>query len=155
MPDNLLIESTGLTSSDLSLATAIPSDVRSGKTFYSGDKNLKSGTLIPATGTIEYIKHQNWDTEAMNFSYTASADSGYKSLFIFYDEGGPIDMSDSWSSTSGSKQEVQCNYSNKSSGVYERRGKIVFFNNITLPCTITGSTSSWTWAHGLWLFGVK
>ena len=46
MPDNLLIESTGLTSSALSLTTAIPSDVISGKTFYAGDKNLKTGTMV-------------------------------------------------------------------------------------------------------------
>lgn len=156
MPDYILNDSNGLSNSNLALANAGTGDVRSGKTFYSGDKNLKTGTLIPATGTIEYIRHQNWDTAAMSFSYTASADSGYKGLFIFYDEGGGNgDMTDSWSSTSGSKQEIQCNYSNPSSGVYERRGKVIFFNNITLPCTITGSTSSWTWAQGIWLFGVK
>lgn len=48
MPDNLLIESTGLTSSDLSLATAIPADVRSGKTFYAGSKEIKTGTYTPS-----------------------------------------------------------------------------------------------------------
>lgn len=48
MPDNLLIESTGLTSSDLSLATAIPSDVTSGKTFYADSKEIKTGTYTPS-----------------------------------------------------------------------------------------------------------
>ena len=48
MPDNLLIESTGLTSSDLSLATAIPSDVAEGKTFYAGSKEIKTGTYTPS-----------------------------------------------------------------------------------------------------------
>ena len=49
MPDNLLIESTGLTSSDLSLATAIPADVAEGKTFYSsGSKEIKTGTYTPS-----------------------------------------------------------------------------------------------------------
>ena len=52
MPDNLLIESTGLTSSDLSLATALPSDVMSGKSFYSGNDTLKYGTMtLSATAT--------------------------------------------------------------------------------------------------------
>lgn len=154
MPDYILNDSNGLSNSKLALANAGTGDVRSGKTFYAGDKNLKTGTLIPATGTIEYIKHQNWDTAAMSFSYTASAGSGYKSLFVFYDEGDG-DMQDSWSSTSGSKQEVQCSYNNPSSGVWEERGKIILFKNITLPCTIRGSTSNWTWAQGIWLFGVK
>ena len=48
MPDNLLIESTGLTSSALSLATAIPSDVAEGKTFYAGSKEIKTGTYTPS-----------------------------------------------------------------------------------------------------------
>ena len=48
MPDNLLIESTGLTSSDLSLATAIPADVAEGKTFYAGSKEIKTGTYTPS-----------------------------------------------------------------------------------------------------------
>lgn len=48
MPDNLLIESTGLTSSDLSLATATPEDVSSGKTFYAGSKEIKTGTYTPS-----------------------------------------------------------------------------------------------------------
>lgn len=34
----------GLTNSKLALATAAPSDVISGKTFYAGDKVLKTGT---------------------------------------------------------------------------------------------------------------
>ena len=52
MPDNLLIESTGLTSSDLSLATATTSDVMSGKSFYSGNDTLKYGIMtLSATAT--------------------------------------------------------------------------------------------------------
>ena len=52
MPDTLLIESTGLTSSDLSLANADASDVMSGKSFYSGNDTLKYGTMtLSATAT--------------------------------------------------------------------------------------------------------
>ena len=61
MPDNLLIESTGLTSSDLSLATAIPADVRSGKTFYAGgNKELQTGTLIQHTGYKLLAVYLDW-----------------------------------------------------------------------------------------------
>mgnify|MGYP000201178058 CR=1 FL=1 len=38
--------SGGLTKSKLELATAVPGDVVAGKTFYAGDKNLKTGTLV-------------------------------------------------------------------------------------------------------------
>ena len=61
MPDNLLIESTGLTSSDLSLATAVPSDVISGKTFYAGsNKGLQTGTLIQHTGYKLIAVYLDW-----------------------------------------------------------------------------------------------
>lgn len=45
MPENLMDPITGLSDSKLSQATASSSDVLSGKTFYSGDKTLKSGTF--------------------------------------------------------------------------------------------------------------
>lgn len=45
MPDVFLSETTGLTNSKLSIATATPSDVLEGKTFYSGDKTLQTGIL--------------------------------------------------------------------------------------------------------------
>lgn len=45
MPDVFLSETTGLTNSKLSIATATPSDVLERKTFYSGDKTLQTGIL--------------------------------------------------------------------------------------------------------------
>lgn len=44
MSEKVLNPSNGLSSSKLKSATATPADVISGKTFYSGDKTLKSGT---------------------------------------------------------------------------------------------------------------
>lgn len=43
MASKLLPELTGLTDAKLNLATATVNDVVSGKTFYAGDKNLKTG----------------------------------------------------------------------------------------------------------------
>lgn len=61
MPDKLLIGSTGLTSSDLNMATALPSDVLSGKTFYSGgNKELQTGTLIQHTGYKLIAVYLDW-----------------------------------------------------------------------------------------------
>ena len=53
MPTDFLSEVTGLSLSSLEKATALPADVISGKTFYSGDKELKTGTfnLSAATAT--------------------------------------------------------------------------------------------------------
>lgn len=45
MPDLFLSETTGLTNSKLGIATATPSDVLEGKTFYSGDDTLQTGIL--------------------------------------------------------------------------------------------------------------
>lgn len=45
----------GLSNSRLALANATAADVAEGKTFYAGDKALKTGTLVPykyATGTV-------------------------------------------------------------------------------------------------------
>ena len=44
MPTNFLSEVTGLSASKLGQATATEGDVLVGKTFYSGDKSLKTGT---------------------------------------------------------------------------------------------------------------
>lgn len=45
MPTNLLSEATGLSATKLRQATATEGDVLVGKTFYSGDKTLKTGTM--------------------------------------------------------------------------------------------------------------
>lgn len=45
MPENLLTPSYGLTNSKLELANATAAQVMSGRTFYAGNKELKTGTL--------------------------------------------------------------------------------------------------------------
>ena len=45
MPTDLLSEVTGLSASKLGQATVTEGDVLVGKTFYSGDKTLKTGTM--------------------------------------------------------------------------------------------------------------
>ncbi len=49
----LMTASSGLTNRKLALATAVESEVSQGKTFYAGDKNLKTGTLVER-GTDQY-----------------------------------------------------------------------------------------------------
>ena len=60
-----MIGGGGLSSSALALANAAEADVVSGKTFYAGDKTLKTGTLVPygyATGT--------WTLNATRITFT-------------------------------------------------------------------------------------
>lgn len=44
MPDTMINAGGGLSKSKLALATATVADVASGKTFYAGDKTIKTGT---------------------------------------------------------------------------------------------------------------
>lgn len=46
MPTDLLEPITGLSIANLEKANALPEDVRTGKTFYSGSKTLQTGTLL-------------------------------------------------------------------------------------------------------------
>lgn len=52
MSENLLQPSYGLSNSKLELANATIEDVMSGKTFYAGDKTLKTGSFLPHSYTI-------------------------------------------------------------------------------------------------------
>ncbi len=53
MPENLMDPITGLSDSKLSQATASASDVLSGKTFYAGDKEIKTGSM--AKGSLKVV----------------------------------------------------------------------------------------------------
>ena len=52
MPITLLSPEYGLSNSKLEECTANPSDVRSGKTFYAGNKELKTGTAEKTYTTV-------------------------------------------------------------------------------------------------------
>jgi len=52
MPDTMVNAGGGLSKSKLALATATTSNVLAGKTFYAGDKELKTGTFTLASVAI-------------------------------------------------------------------------------------------------------
>lgn len=52
MADTMINAGGGLSKSKLALATAVPSNVQAGKTFYAGDKELKTGTLTLANAAV-------------------------------------------------------------------------------------------------------
>lgn len=62
----------GLTNGNLALATATAAQVLSGYTFYAGDKELKTGTLVPTpkvkTGSIGEIEPEQSITINCGFS---------------------------------------------------------------------------------------
>lgn len=72
----------GLSNSRLALATATAADVAEGKTFYAGDKALKTGTLVPykyATGTA------TWTNQSSGFTVTVEV--GFRpSMIAFYSQ---------------------------------------------------------------------
>ena len=66
--------STGLSDEDLALATATPEDVTAGKTFYAGDRTLKTGTAqggltlkMQYTGTISPSNSLTVDVKSKTF----------------------------------------------------------------------------------------
>lgn len=86
MPTNLLNVSSGvLSSSNLANATATTGDVLSGKTFYSGNKDLKTGTMISRGSSTSAI---NVSTSGSNVTYRINqgaymlnGSSGYPEIY--------------------------------------------------------------------------
>ena len=72
----------GLSNSKLALANATAADVAEGKTFYAGNKALKTGTLVPykyATGTA------TWTHQSSGFTVTVEV--GFRpSMIAFYSQ---------------------------------------------------------------------
>ena len=73
----------GLTEEKLGLATATTADVLNGKTFYSGDKTLKTGTMIKgATGTFSCSLYAHNGPATVNIGFKPSV------LFLYgYNSG--------------------------------------------------------------------
>lgn len=64
------IMSSGLSLSKLQAATAAPEDVLASKTFYSGDKKLRTGSLVPVkfvSGSFSFPLHTHSLTVNLGF----------------------------------------------------------------------------------------
>lgn len=86
MPTNLLNVSSGiLSSSNLADATATTGDVLSGKTFYSGDEDLKTGTMISrgsSTSAVSVSTSGSNVTYRINQgAYMLNGSSGYPEVY--------------------------------------------------------------------------
>lgn len=157
MPDVFLSETTGLTNSKLSIATATPSDVLEGKTFYSGDKTLQTGSLSDIGKSIDVLDSYNASYEsAVSYSNTIS-DSRYKSFAVlFYNDGGLYGKM-SVNISSGTLTKRNCQYFNHGgNNRYEWGCELYIINNPTIPFTFSATTNgSWSWGHGFTFLGIR
>ena len=95
MPDNLLSPEYGLSNARLQECNASPSDVRSGKTFYSGDKNKKTGNLVNHGSITDVVSVKRANDQSLGDRafiriqpgiYTTNASSGYPEVSIPFDD---------------------------------------------------------------------
>ena len=89
MNENLLQPSYGLSNSKLELTTASVSNVLSGKTFYSGDKNLKTGTMTNRGAWNSTIAPGNYVTIPSGYhngsgKVTANNPTYHRAEYIYY-----------------------------------------------------------------------
>ena len=94
--------STGLSDADLARANATPEDVTAGKTFYAGNKELKTGiaemvesglVLKQAyTGTIQQGSPATFNINSKTFLIVGSHDYGaaFRAIFIYYLNGSRV-----------------------------------------------------------------
>lgn len=105
MPDYILNDSNGLSNSNLALATATPADVASGKTFYAGDKTLKSGSYKKTYTTVYLGQNPGY---LSTFSYNVK--SNYPSIYA--------------SLTRANFYAVPVNYKGNSNGATANEGRL-------------------------------
>ena len=160
MPDNLLIESTGLTSSDLSLATAIPADVAEGKTFYSsGSKELQTGTAKIASQSVSF--YGNYMTGVggrLDYTWTISQDLGF-SAFVLHLYG-----TSSYQIANATITPTNCTKIGETTISYsvpgtqlgsQYEGRLISFRVDTYPCSVRAATPNWDWRFGGQIIGFK
>ena len=104
MPDNLLSPSNGLSISKLKSATATPADVISGKTFYSGNKELKIGNKSKTQIVAAYLWNNQVEREDKSyFSYSSESDGTITAKKSFNATIYPLLFSDKAMGTLGIK----------------------------------------------------
>ena len=160
MPDDLLIESTGLTSSALNLATAIPADVAEGKTFYSsGSKELQTGTAKIASQSVSF--YGNYMTGVggrLDYTWTISQDLGF-SAFVLHLYG-----TSSYQIANATITPTNCTKIGETTISYsvpgtqlgsQYEGRFISFRVDTYPCSVRAATPDWDWRFGGQIIGFK
>ena len=159
MPDNLLIESAGLTSSDLSLATAIPSDVAEGKTFYAGSKDLKTGTARIASQSVSfYGNYMTGVSASLNYTWTITESQGFSAFVLHLYGTGSNEIANAMITPTNCTKigETTISYSvpgTQLGSQYE--GRFISFRVNAYPCSVRAVTPSWNWRFGGQIIGFK
>ena len=180
----LMTASGGLSNGKLALATAGAGDVLSGKTYYSGDKDLKTGEMpnngawgatvsptksvtIPAgyhngSGKVTGGKARlNWyknyyapEAAQLNYSVTIPAGETYQA-FVIIVTGHPEGMNAIQTPTvTSGTLSSRYTIDANSGDYYTDHGYLWLLNNVTLPCTIRCTTSRWHWSYTVKIIGV-
>lgn len=125
----------GLSNSKLAEATASESDVLSGKTFYSGSKELKTGTLDYNISLL-YSSTGNWVTR----TYTTTKD--YRAIVVFVNatEARGNSYHNASASGNGLSSLKTLTYSDEGA----RQGKTVIYSGKNIP---TGTTITMAWCY--------
>ena len=160
MPDNLLIESTGLTSSDLSLATAIPADVRSGKTFYSSNSTeLQTGTAKIASQSVSF--YGNYMTGVggkLDYTWTITEDQGFSAFVLHLYGTNYLSIGNATITPTNCTKigETTLHYSIPGTQVGDQyEGRFISFRVDAYPCGVRATTPDWDWRFGGQIIGFK
>ena len=160
MPDNLLIESTGLTSSDLNLATAIPADVAEGKTFYSsGSTELQTGTAKIASQSVSfYGNYMTGVSATLNYTWTITEEQGFSAFVLHLYGTSSIHIENATITPTNCTKigETTISYSipgTQLGSQYE--GRFISFRVDAYPCSVRAVTPNWNWRFGGQIIGFK
>ena len=152
--------STGLTSSDLSLATAIPSDVRSGKTFYSsGSKELQTGTAKIASQSVSfYGNYMTGVAATLNYTWTITEEQGFSAfvLHLYGTDSSKIANATITPTNCTKIGETTISYSVPGTQIGNQfEGRFISFRVNAYPCSVKAVTPSWSWRFGCQIIGFK
>ena len=160
MPDTLLIESTGLTSSDLSLATALPADVAEGKTFYSsGSKELQTGTAKIASQSVSF--YGNYMTAVggkLDYTWTITEELGFSAfvLHLYGTNYNSIQNATVTPTNCTKIGETTIHYSIPGTQLGDQfEGRFISFRVDSYPCSVRAATPDWDWRFGAQIIGFK
>lgn len=180
----LVTASGGLSNGKLALATADTEDVLAGKTYYAGDKEIKTGTMINRgawSATVNptksvaipqgyhngngkvtankahitlYANYYAPKAAQLNYSVTIPSGSTYQAFMIIV-SGHPEGMNlINTPTVSSGTLSGRYTLDANSGEFYTNHGYYWFLNDPAFPCTIKCTTSGWHWSYTVKIIAV-
>lgn len=160
MPDLFLSETTGLTNSKLIIATANPSDVAEGKTFYSsGSKELQTGTAKIASQSVSF--YGNYMTGVggrLDYTWTISQDLGFSAFVLHLYGTNYLSIQNATITPTNCTKIGETTLSYDVPGTQlggQYLGRFISFRVDTYPCSVRAVTPDWDWRFGGQIIGFK